>query len=78
MGRYAFAVESAAVLQAAGVLEGTRVLDAGCGTGRFTGALERARASVVGVHLDPDMLTAAANHTDPRLVVASPGPAGGC
>jgi SAM-dependent methyltransferase len=68
-GRYAFAVESAAVLEAAGALEGARVLDVGCGTGRFTGALERAGASVVGVDLDPDMLTvAAANLAGPRLV----------
>lgn len=68
-GRYAFAVESAAVLQAAGVLEGARVLEVGCGTGRFTGAIQRAGGSVVGVDLDPDMLTvAAANLAGPRLV----------
>jgi SAM-dependent methyltransferase len=68
-GRHAFAVESAAVLRAAGALDGARVLDVGCGTGRFTGALEQAGAMVVGVDLDPGMLiVAAANHGGPRLV----------
>jgi SAM-dependent methyltransferase len=68
-GRYAFAVESAAVLEAAGALGGARVLDVGCGTGRLTGAIQRAGARVVGVDLDPDMLTvAAANLAGPRLV----------
>ena len=68
-GRYAFAVESAAVLGAAGALDGARVLDVGCSTGRFTGAIQRAGASVVGVDLDPGMLTvAAANIGGPRLV----------
>jgi SAM-dependent methyltransferase len=68
-GRYAFAVESAAVLEAAGALGGARVLDVGCGTGRLTGAIQQAGASVVGVDLDPDMLTvAAANLAGPRLV----------
>jgi SAM-dependent methyltransferase len=68
-GRYAFAVESAAVLGVAGALDGARVLDVGCGTGRFTGALERAGARVVGVDRDPGMLAvAAANLAGPRLV----------
>jgi SAM-dependent methyltransferase len=68
-GRYAFAVESAAVLRAAGVLDGARVLDVGCGTGRFTAAIQRAGARVVGVDLDPGMLAvAAANHAGLWLV----------
>lgn len=55
-GRYAFAVESAAVINASGPLEGRRVLDAGCGTGRFGGALARQSAGVVGLEPDPNMI----------------------
>ncbi len=58
-GRYAFAVESAAVVRAAGVLERPRVLDAGCGTGRFGAALTDQCGVLVGVDPDPDMLTLA-------------------
>jgi 2-polyprenyl-3-methyl-5-hydroxy-6-metoxy-1,4-benzoquinol methylase len=35
-GRYAFTIELAAIERAIGRLDGLRVLDAGCGTGRFT------------------------------------------
>jgi SAM-dependent methyltransferase len=38
---------------------GTRVLDAGCGTGRVTIELAQRGFSVVGVDVDADMLTAA-------------------
>ena len=38
---------------------GTRVLDAGCGTGRVTIELADRGFSVVGVDVDPDMLSAA-------------------
>jgi SAM-dependent methyltransferase len=38
---------------------GTRVLDAGCGTGRVTIELAQRGFSVVGVDVDPDMLSAA-------------------
>ena len=55
-GRYAFAIESATVLRAAGDLAGRRVLDAGCGTGRFTAALGNEHATVVGVDPDRGML----------------------
>lgn len=62
-GRYAFAVEASAMIRAAGHLAGTRVLDAGCGTGRFSAAISGRGALVVGVDPDADMLTLAA----PRL-----------
>lgn len=58
-GHHAFAVESAAVLRAAGAIASTRVLDAGCGTGRFSAALAAGDASVVAVDPDPDMLEVA-------------------
>jgi SAM-dependent methyltransferase len=38
---------------------GTRVLDAGCGTGRVTIEMAERGFSVVGVDVDPDMLSAA-------------------
>jgi SAM-dependent methyltransferase len=38
---------------------GTRVLDAGCGTGRVTIELAQRGFSVVGVDVDPDMLSTA-------------------
>ena len=59
-GRYAFAVESAAIRRAAGDLARTRVLDAGCGTGRFSAAIAGGGATaVVGVDADADMLRVA-------------------
>jgi SAM-dependent methyltransferase len=61
-GRYAFTVEAAAVIGALPEhMEGIRVLDAGCGTGRFSAVLRRTGAAVVGVDLDPDMLAVAAH-----------------
>lgn len=62
-GRYAFTVESAALLRAAGPISGSRVLDAGCGPGRFAAAFRRAGADVIGIEPAPDMLSLAA----PRL-----------
>jgi SAM-dependent methyltransferase len=55
-GRLAFAVASAALLHAAGDLAGNRVLDAGCGTGRFSAALDDQHSAVVGVDPDPKEL----------------------
>lgn len=65
-GRYAFAVESAAVLRAAGALDGTRALDAGCGTGRFGAALSGRHAVTVGIDPDPDMLSLACSRVAGR------------
>jgi ubiquinone/menaquinone biosynthesis C-methylase UbiE len=59
-GRYAFAIESRAVCDALGPVEGRAVLDAGCGTGRFSLVLAQAGARVVGVDHDMDALRIAA------------------
>lgn len=72
-GRYAFTIELAAVERAAGRLDGLRVLDAGCGTGRFTAALERRAARLAGVDLDPAMLDAAARRVRAPLLAADAG-----
>ena len=69
-GRYAFTVEQAAIERAAGRLDGLRVLDAGCGTGRFAAALERRAARLVGVDLDPAMLSVAAPRVRAPLLAA--------
>lgn len=59
-GRYAWRIETAAVLRALGPLDGRRVADIGCGTGRLLGALTGRGASVVGIDTDPAVLTLAA------------------
>ena len=69
-GRHAFGVESQAVEDAAGPVDGRRVLDAGCGTGRFAASLERQGARTAGVDLDPAMLAVAASRVRGPLVVA--------
>lgn len=47
------------------------VLDAGCGTGRLSGALHRRGHRVVGVDADPTLIAAAeADHPGPSYVVA--------
>jgi SAM-dependent methyltransferase len=58
-GRYVFGVEWRAIAGNLGRLRGTRVLDVGCGTGRFTERLEMEGAHVVGVDRDPGMLEVA-------------------
>ena len=69
-GRYAFALERAALQQAAGPLQGRLVVDVGCGTGRFTQALQQQGARTVGVDLDPGMLTVAAERAAGPWLVA--------
>lgn len=70
-GAHAFGVERDALLGALGPLDGRRLLDVGCGTGRFTVAFEAAGAQVVGVDRDPGMLALAATRTrSARLLVA--------
>lgn len=50
---------------------GSRILDAGCGTGRLSGALHRRGHQVVGVDVDPELVAAAqADHPGPSYVVA--------
>jgi SAM-dependent methyltransferase len=71
-GRYASEVEANAVLAAAGALAGRRVLDVGCGTGRFTLRLAQSAAMIVGVEPDAGMLPLAARRI-PGLVVRADG-----
>lgn len=52
------------VLDLAGVVAGSRVLDAGCGNGLYLRALRVRRASVVGCDLSPGMLRAIARSGD--------------
>ena len=58
-GRYAWRVETAAVLAALGPLAGRRVADIGCGTGRLLGSLSSHGAQAVGIDTDPAMLALA-------------------
>jgi ubiquinone/menaquinone biosynthesis C-methylase UbiE len=59
-GRYAFTIELAAIQAATGSLQGLRLIDVGCGTGRFTRAFVDDADLVVGVDRDPAMLSVAA------------------
>ena len=69
-GGYSFDIESSAVLEAVGPLSNeVRVLDVGCGTGRFTARLEASGATVVGLDLDPAMLDIASARTRGRLIL---------
>ncbi|MEH1100281.1 class I SAM-dependent methyltransferase [Micromonospora sp. CPCC 205561] len=53
------------------VAPGSRILDAGCGTGRVGAALAARGHSVVGVDADPALVEAArADHPGPRWLVA--------
>ncbi len=70
-GSYAFAVESAAISRAAGAIGNRLVLDAGCGTGRFTTRLAERRATPVGVDIDPGMLAVAAGRLPGRCLRAT-------
>lgn len=50
---------------------GSRILDAGCGPGRISGALHARGHTVVGVDVDPALIEAAqADHPGPSYVVA--------
>lgn len=50
---------------------GSRVLDAGCGPGRLSGALHRRGHTVIGVDADPELIAAAeVDHPGPTYVVA--------
>ncbi len=53
------------------VAPGSRVLDAGCGTGRVAAVLHERGHTVVGVDADPELVAAASHdHPGPRFVVA--------
>ena len=73
MGPLCLHIELAAIERAAGRLDGLRVLDAGCGTGQFTAALERRAARLAGVDLDPAMLTVAGRRVRAPLLAADAG-----
>jgi SAM-dependent methyltransferase len=58
-GRYASRVEWRALARDLGRVSDARIVDVGCGTGRFTHRLEEAGARVVGVDVDAGMLDGA-------------------
>ncbi len=68
-GQFAFDVEWKRVRSALEVPEGAHVLAVGCGTGRFTRALEEVGAVVVGLDRDPAMLAVARSRVFGDLVV---------
>jgi len=59
LGRITDALEDTLVFELAGSLPGRRVLDVGCGDGRFALALAQAGAQVSAVDADPQMVEAA-------------------
>lgn len=69
-GRHASGVEQAALERGAGAVAGRRLLDVGCGTGRFTAGFAARGARVTGVDLDPAMLAVASTRVQGPLVVA--------
>jgi SAM-dependent methyltransferase len=72
-GRYANAVENAAVLAALGPLSGRQVLDAGCGTGLLLAQMSDTAGSAVGVDRDRAMLDVARTHSAAPLLQADAG-----
>ena len=65
------ALEFEAILEALGARAGERVLDAACGTGRYTAPLHEAGVEVVGCDFSPEMLAQAkARLPDVELVEA--------
>jgi SAM-dependent methyltransferase len=69
-GRYAWRIESAAVLRALGPVSGRRIVDVGCGTGRLAALLAGQDADVIGIDLETAMLAVAAPRLAGRLVRA--------
>jgi 2-polyprenyl-3-methyl-5-hydroxy-6-metoxy-1,4-benzoquinol methylase len=64
-------LEGEARLVDAMVERSSRILDAGCGPGRLSGALHRRGHRVVGVDADPELVAAAeADHPGPTYAVA--------
>src|ERR1700722_15953327 len=52
------------------VVPGSRVLDAGCGTGRVAAELAARGHVVVGVDIDPALIAVASEHPGPTWLVA--------
>jgi SAM-dependent methyltransferase len=69
-GAHAWAVESAAVLNALEPRAGRRIADVGCGTGRLLARLAAEGATAVGVDRNPGMLERAAARTPGRVAQA--------
>jgi len=69
-GRYAFRIERATLERATGPLDRRRVLDVGCGTGRFTSDLAERAKSLVGLDFDPAVLSVAARRVQAPLLIA--------
>jgi SAM-dependent methyltransferase len=69
-GHHAFSVENAALSRALGSLARKRVLDVGCGTGRFTARLEEAAPWVSAMDIDLGMLRVAATRVRGPLLLA--------
>lgn len=69
-GSYAFAIERAALLEAAGDVDHLVVADVGCGPGRLTTHLDTRGATVVALDPDPAMLAVAAHRTTASLLRA--------
>ena len=68
-GRYAFRVESQALLRVAGTIANLRVLDVGSGTGRFTAELQQRGAEVVAVDNDLAMVSVTrTKHISPIVI----------
>ena len=63
-GAYAFEIERETLRDALGDLNGLRVADVGCGTGRFTADLEDAGAHLVAIDRDRAMLELARQRVD--------------
>jgi ubiquinone/menaquinone biosynthesis C-methylase UbiE len=67
------AVEESIVLELAGDVRGMRVLDLGCGTGRYGVLLAKRGATVMGIDSSPGMLRQAAQKKSPAPLQVAQG-----
>ena len=68
-GRHATEIEHQLLVSAIEPMAGLTVLDAGCGTGRFTRRLEASGAHVIGIDRDPEALSLARGRVTGPLVI---------